>query len=136
MGKIKQEEILNTGENWGWGFIIISVIAILSLIIALIYLNPVLQTQYPISMQVFYPNHPNLTISQNCTAFIISASSYINGQPTNLKNTTQCWLPSSMDSNALFNAPFNCNIKGTNITCKATFPNVTWEGTILNVSKR
>ena len=45
-------------------------------------------------------------------------------------------LPSSMDPNALFNEYFNCNINGNSITCNATLPNVTWKGTILNVSKR
>ena len=145
MGKIKQEEILNTGENWGWGFIIISVIAILSLIIALIYLNPVLQTQYPISMQVSYPNHPNLTITQNCTDFTTSASGYLNGQPINPQNTTECNLPASMIDNYGID-PFNCNITGKNITCTTSLldsasllgasTNITWSGTILNVSKR
>ena len=47
-------------------------------------------SQYPISMQVFYPNHPNITITQNCTDFTTSASGYFNGQPINPTNTTQC----------------------------------------------
>ena len=92
--------------------------------------------EYPISMQVFYPNHPNITIIQNCTGFTTTNSGYINGQPINPQNTTKCNLPSSMDPNALFNEYFNCNINGNSITCNATLPNVTWKGTILNVSKR
>ena len=92
--------------------------------------------EYPISMQVFYPNHPNITIIQNCTGFTTTNSGYINGQPINPKNTTQCNLPQSMapdDSN-----PFNCNISNKSIICSGTPPgqNVTWKGTILNVSKR
>ena len=92
--------------------------------------------EYPISMQVFYPNHPNITITQNCTAFTTSESGYLNGQPINPKNTTQCNFPQNMapdDSN-----PFNCNISNKSIICSGTPPgqNVTWKGTILNVSKR
>ena len=95
---------------------------------------------YPYSLQVFYPNHPNITITQNCEPFTILASSYLNGQPINPKNTTICVLPSSMakyDSN-----PFNCNIIGKNITCTGYgapaygAPIISWKGTILNVSKR
>ena len=110
---------------------------IIGIVIALIYLVPMASiAQYPISMQVFYPNHPNMTITQNCTAFSVSSSGYLNGQPINPENTTTCNLPSSMDPNALFYEPFNCNINGNSITCNATLPNVTWQGTILNVSKR
>ena len=91
--------------------------------------------QYPISMQVFYPNHPNMTITQNCTGFTTSESGYFNGQPINPTNTTTCYLPQNMapdDSN-----PFNCNISNKSITCSGTsYPSVTWQGTILNVSKR
>ena len=91
--------------------------------------------EYPISMQVFYPNHPNITIIQNCTGFTTTNSGYINGQPINPKNTTQCNLPWNMapdDSN-----PFNCNISNKSITCSGTgYSSVIWSGTILNVSKR
>ena len=106
-------------------------------VIALIYISPMASiAQYPISMQVFYPNHPNLTITQNCTAFSVSSSGYLNGQPLNQTNTTACSLPQNMapsDSN-----PFNCNISNKSITCSGSsyIKNVTWQGTILNVSKR
>ena len=110
---------------------------IIGIVIALIYLVPMASiAQYPISMQVFYPNHPNMTITQNCTSFTTSASGYINGQPINPQNTTTCNLPQNMapsDSN-----PFNCNISNKSITCSGSsyIKNVTWQGTILNVSKR
>ena len=91
--------------------------------------------EYPISMQVFYPNHPNITIIQNCTGFTTSESGYLNGQPINETNTTTCYLPQNMapdDSN-----PFNCNISNKSITCSGTgYSSVIWSGTILNVSKR
>ena len=110
---------------------------IIGLIIAIVYIAPTANiSQYPISMQVFYPNHPNITITQNCTGFTTSESGYFNGQPINPQNTTQCNLPQNMapyDSN-----PFSCNIMNKSIICTGTFPgqNVTWQGTILNVSKR
>ena len=109
---------------------------IIGLIIALVYIAPMVSmSQYPISMQVFYPNHPNITITQNCTDFTTSESGYLNGQPINPKNTTQCNLPWNMapdDSN-----PFNCNISNKSITCSGTgYSSVIWSGTILNVSKR
>ena len=109
---------------------------IIGLIIAIVYIAPTANmSQYPISMQVFYPNHPNLTITQNCTGFTTSESGYLNGQPINETNTTTCYLPQNMapdDSN-----PFNCNISNKSITCSGTsYPSVTWQGTILNVSKR
>ena len=109
---------------------------LLSIIIASIYIAPIASiSQYPISMQVFYPNHTNLTITQNCTGFTTSESGYLNGQPINLTNTTQCNLPQSM-AQYEYN-PFNCNISGKNITCIAALDaHVTWQGTILNVSKR
>ena len=105
-------------------------------IIALVYIAAMVSmSQYPISMQVFYPNHPNITITQNCTGFTTTNSGYINGQPINPKNTTQCNLPWNMapdDSN-----PFNCNISNKSITCSGTgYSSVIWSGTILNVSKR
>ena len=105
-------------------------------IIALVYIAPMVSmSQYPISMQVFYPNHPNITITQNCTDFTTSASGYFNGQPINPQNTTQCNLPERM-AQYEYN-PFNCNIAGKNITCIAALDaHVTWQGTILNVSKR
>jgi hypothetical protein len=106
--------------------------------ITLIYIIPMISiSQYPISMQVFYPNHPNLTITQNCTDFTTSVSGYINGQPMNPKNTTQCNLPPRMTQNAT--EPFTCGIIGKKITCiNAIFGvgNEVWQGTILNVSKR
>ena len=107
-------------------------------VITLLYIAPIASiSQYPISMQVFYPNYPNLTITQNCTDFTTSASSYINGQPMNPKNTTQCNLPPRITQNAT--EPFNCGIIGKKITCiNAIFGvgNEVWQGTILNVSKR
>ena len=105
-------------------------------IIALVYIAPMVSmSQYPISMQVFYPNHPNITITQNCTGFTTSESGYLNGKPINPLNTTQCNLPERM-AQYEYN-PFNCDITGKNITCIAALDaNVTWQGTILNVSKR
>ena len=109
---------------------------IIGIIIALIYIAPMASVaQYPISMQVFYPNHPNITITQNCTAFTTSALGYLNGQPINPQNTTQCNLPQSMALD--YSNPFNCNISSKNITCTGYLDeNVTWKGTILNISKR
>ena len=109
---------------------------IIGLIIAIVYIAPLANiSQYPVSMQVFYPNHPNITITQNCTGFTTSESGYFNGQPINLTNTTQCNLPERM-AQYEYN-PFDCNITGKNITCIAALDaNVTWKGTILNVSKR
>ena len=109
---------------------------IIGLIIAIVYIAPTANmSQYPISMQVFYPNHPNIIITQNCTGFTTSASGYLNGQPINPQNTTECNLPQSM-AQYEYN-PFNCNITGKNITCTAALDeNVTWKGTILNVTKR
>ena len=109
---------------------------IVGIAITLIYIAPITSVmQYPISMQVFYPNHPNMTITQNCTAFTTTISGSINGQPINPQNTTECNLPQSM-AQYEYN-PFNCNISGKNITCIAALDaNVTWKGTILNVSKR
>jgi hypothetical protein len=108
----------------------------LGIFIVSIYIIPGVNVmQYPISMKVFYPNHPNITIIQNCTDFTTTASGYLNGQPLNPKNTTSCNFPPSMDPNNLFYEPFSCNINKNSITCTAFF-NVTWEGTILNVSKR
>ena len=99
--------------------------------------------QYPISMQVFYPNHPNITITQNCTTFSNSASGYINGNPINPQNTTECNLPQSMahPNNYNYYNPFTCSIIGKNITCNSSGldginENATWKGTILNVSVR
>ena len=109
---------------------------LLGIMIALVYIAPMISiAQYPISMQVFYPNHPNMTITQNCTAFTTTISGSINGQPINPQNTTECNLPERM-AQYEYN-PFNCNISGKNITCTAALDaNVTWKGTILNVSKR
>ena len=109
----------------------------IGMVLALIYIAPMASiAQYPISMQVFYPNQSNITITQNCTAFTTSSSGYFNGQPINPQNTTTCILPQNM---ALDNSnPFNCNIKDNSIICTGTPPgqNVTWQGTILNVSTR
>ena len=111
--------------------------AIFSFLITLFYIIPMASiAQYPVSMQVFYPNHPNLIITQTCTKFSVSSSGYLNGQPINPQNTTGCHLPQGMapdDSN-----PFNCKIKNKDIICSGTPPgqDVTWNGTILNVSKR
>ena len=110
--------------------------AIIGIIIVVIYIAPMVSVAiYPVSMQVSYPNHPNITITQNCTGFTTSESGYLNGQPINPQNTTECNLPQSM-AQYEYN-PFNCNISGKNITCTAALDeNVTWKGTILNVSKR
>jgi hypothetical protein len=109
---------------------------IVGMAITLIYIAPIVSVmQYPITLQVFYPNHPNMTITQNCTGFTTSESGYLNGQPINPQNTTECNLPQSM-AQYEYN-PFNCNISGKNITCTAALDeNVTWKGTILNISKR
>ena len=106
---------------------------IIGIIIALIYLVPMASVaQYPISMQVFYPNHPNMTITQNCTAFTTTSSGYLNGQPLNQTNTTTCILPHSI-ANTTY--PFTCNIQNKTITCNVANYYI-WKGTILNVSKR
>ena len=109
---------------------------IVGVAITLICIAPIVSVmQYPLTIQVFYPNHPNMTITQNCTGFTTSESGYLNGQPINPQNTTQCNLPWNMapdDSN-----PFNCNISNKSITCSGTgYSSVIWKGTILNVSKR
>jgi hypothetical protein len=107
---------------------------IIGIIIALIYIASMASVaQYPISMQVFYPNHPNLTITQNCTGFTTSESGYINGQPINQTNTTTCILPHSI-ANTTY--PFTCSIQNKTITCNAADNYYIWQGTILNVSKR
>lgn len=109
---------------------------IIGIIITLIYLTPIANVvKAPISMQVFYPNNPNLTITQNCTAFSVSSSGYLNGQPINLTNTTNCNLPQNMAINDS-NNPFKCNITNKTIDCTSIYSNITWKGTILNVSKR
>ena len=117
---------------------------ILGSVIVLLYIAPTASiSQYPISMQVFYPNHPNITITQNCTGFTTSESGYFNGQPINLTNTTQCNLPQNMahPNNYNYYNPFTCSIIGRNITCNSSGlgginENATWQGIILNVSKR
>jgi hypothetical protein len=110
---------------------------ILAMTIALIYMAPAANiAQYPISMQVFYSGHPNITATQNCTPFSVSSSGTLNGQPINPMNTTKCNLPQSM---APLNInPFNCNINDGGIICTGTSlsQNITWRGRILNVSKR
>ena len=72
-------------------------------------------------LQVFYPNQSNITITQNCTAFTTSSSGYFNGQPINPQNTPMASI-----------AQYPISI------CTGTPPgqNVTWQGTILNVSTR
>ena len=107
---------------------------ILGLIISIVYTAPMISVaQYPISMQVLYSN---TTIIQNCTVFTNTNSGYINGQPIGSKNTTSCSLPSGMAPNE--SNPFGCSIANKSIICTGTSPtkNVTWQGTILNVSKR
>ena len=118
--------------------------AIIGAVITVIAFAPMaLIAEYPISMQVFYPNHPNITITQNCTGFTTSESGYFNGQPINLTNTTQCNLPQNMahPNNYNYYNPFTCSIIGRNITCNSSGlgginENATWQGIILNVSKR
>jgi hypothetical protein len=106
---------------------------IISVAITLIYIAPIVSVmQYPITMQVFYPNHPNMTITQNCTGFTTSESGYLNGQPINETNTTTCILPHRI-ANTTY--PFTCNIQNKAITCNVVNYYI-WQGTILNVSKR
>ena len=144
MSVIRIEDALGENDLLALGGIMSGVIV--ALIIASLYIAPLASSsQYPISMQVFYPNHPNLTITQNCTGFTTSESGYLNGQPINLTNTTECNLPASMIDNYSIE-PFNCNITGKNITCSTSLldsasllgasTNITWQGIILNVSKR
>ena len=106
---------------------------IVGMAITLIYIAPVVSVmQYHITMQVFYPNHPNMTITQNCTSFTTSESGYLNDQPINQTNTTTCILPHSI-ANTTY--PFTCNIQNKTITCNVANYYI-WKGTILNVSKR
>ena len=106
---------------------------IVGIAITLIYIAPIVSVmQYPITMQVFYPNHPNMTITQNCTDFTTSESGYLNGQPINETNTTTCILPHRI-ANTTY--PFTCSIQNKAITCNAANYYI-WQGTILNVSKR
>ena len=106
---------------------------IISVAITLIYIAPIVSVmQYPITMQVFYPNHPNMTITQNCTGFTTSESGYLNGQPINETNTTTCILPHRI-ANTTY--PFTCSIQNKAITCNVVNYYI-WQGTILNVSKR
>ncbi len=89
--------------------------------------------QYPLSMRVFYANHPNMTVTQNCTD-IMSALDYVNGQPINLVNTTRCLLPASISKQS---NPFACTIDNENISCiGGASPVITWQGTIVDVGKR
>ena len=110
--------------------------AIIGIIIVVIHIAPMVSVAiYPVSMQVSYPNHPNITITQNCTGFTTSESGYLNGQPINPQNTTECNLPQNMAPDG--SNPFNCNISNKSITCSGTgYSSVIWKGTILNVSKR
>lgn len=90
--------------------------------------------QQNISMTVFYPNHPNITVTQTCTPINTSALGYFNGKAINPKSTTKCDLPANIappNSN-----PFNCSIINENITCVSDGfnDNITWEGKVLNVS--
>ena len=106
---------------------------IIAIAITLIYIAPIASVmQYPITMQVFYPNHPNMTITQNCTGFTTSESGYLNGQPINETNTTTCILPYNI---AKTTNPFTCSIQNKTITCDVANYYI-WSGTILNVSKR
>ena len=106
---------------------------IVGVAITLICIAPIVSVmQYPISMQVFYPNHPNMTITQNCTGFTTSESGYLNGQPINETNTTTCILPHRI-ANTTY--PFTCSIQNKAITCNVANYYI-WKGTILNISKR
>ena len=92
--------------------------------------------QQNVSMKVFYPNHPNITVIQSCGSIKTSALGYLNGKAIKPESSTQCNLPlnvASRNSN-----PYNCTITGKNITCVSTEygVNETWEGTILNTSYR
>jgi hypothetical protein len=112
-------------------------ILILPVIVIIVEIYFILVPQYTISMQVFYPSHPNLTITQSCTDFVTTTSGYLNGQPINLKNVTYCHLPFNMTQN--FSEPFSCGIIGKNITCVNSIfgdGSEIWQGTILNVSNR
>ena len=136
-------QISKISEDWNILLFIFGGFIVGMIIGSIIFASFANINQYPISMQVFYPNHPNITITPNCTAFSNSASGYLNGQPINPQNTTECNLPENMTKNVTVN-PFNCNITGKNITCIgeengisiSEEENVTWKGTILNVSKR
>ena len=116
---------------------------IIGIIITITSLVPMANlSQYSISMQVFYPNHPNLTITQNCTAFTTTMSGYLNGSPINQTTTTKCILPQSMahPNNYNYYNPFTCSIIGKNISCYSSGldginENSTWKGTILNVKR-
>lgn len=93
-------------------------------------------TQQQISMQVFYPNHPNITVTQTCAPIKTFASGYFNGQAINAESTTQCNLPANI---APYNSnPYNCDITEKNITCVSSIynENITWEGTILKTDLR
>lgn len=121
------------GKEIGAGIIIGLTIGIIT---PLIYLAPITSAiQYPISMTVFYPNHPNITATQKCSSFLVSSSGYLNGQPINLTNETTCSLPINMSKDTT--DIFDCSIFGKNITCVNNFgyEKVTWKGTILNVSE-
>lgn len=99
---------------------------ILGVILVSIYFIPSLQiAAYPMQMQVAYPH---LTIIQNCTAFSLSAQGYLNGKPIGAANTTTCLLPQEN------NTEYQCSIANKSITCIAG--SSTWDGRILNVSKR
>ena len=118
---------------------------IVGAIIAQTYVVPAANIiQYPISMRATYANKPNITITQNCTAFSVSSKGYVNGKPIDPKNTTECEFPSNMSKNTI--TPFECHIFGKNMTCTNEIfgtggftskdYNITWNGVILNFSKR
>ena len=106
---------------------------IVGLLLSVVFIVPSMQaaanlSAYPMQLQVFYPNHPNLTITQNCSAFTTSSLGYLNGQPIDKTNTTACLMPQAG------NAAYQCSITNKTIYCVAGAS--IWEGTILNVSKR
>lgn len=95
-------------------------------IVSIIFIFPAIQlSTYPISLTVLYPNHPNLTITQNCTPFTTGYNSTYNGQELGRYNTTDCLINGTA---------YSCSITNKTISC--TTSNSTWQGTILNVSKR
>ena len=118
---------------------------IVGVIIAQTYVVPVANViQYSVSMRATYVNNPNITITQNCTAFSVSSKGYVNGKPIDPKNTTECEFPSNMSKNTI--TPFECHIFGKNMTCTNEIfgtggftskdYNITWNGVILKFTER
>ena len=92
---------------------------------------------YPISIQASYhSNTGNITVTQNCSNFSVSASGYYDGYAINPVNSTECNLPKDI---ANYSNPFDCVINSTHegIYCMGNdMSNVVWNGKILNISKR